>query len=259
MNQMCSIKSSPHPVNLETRILVYEHFSRITKQVVAQLLPARCMLCRQPAITGQHICSRCHDDLPLNHTHCQGCARPLHTGDDLLCGDCQQHRPSYDHIHAPLLYKDSVRELVIGLKFTEHLRNARLLADLFHQHTAGLGSPEHIIPVPLHPKRLQERGYNQSQELARFLGKTSNIPVTHNACRRNRHTERQSDLKQNERRRNVRNAFQINPQFRARHVAIVDDVMTSGHTVNELARALKLTGVERIDVWIMARAGKGTE
>lgn len=146
--------------------------------------------------------------------------------------------------------------MILELKFQEKLRNARLLASLFHEQLPIDGQrPEILIPVPLHAKRLKERGYNQSLELAKELGNLMNIPIDTKSCRRSRYTERQADLSIKDKKGNVKNAFEVINKPAARHVAIIDDVMTSGHTVDEFARVLKKAGVERVDVWVMTRAG----
>jgi len=173
----------------------------------------------------------------------------------MVCGHCQQQAPRYHQATSPLLYKDQVRQLILELKFHNKLRNARLLAKLFIERLPLNGRPELLIPIPLHPKRLRERGYNQALELARELGKLTAIPVDTRSTRRNRYTKRQADLALKDKSGNVKNAFEVIKTPSAHHVAIIDDVMTSGHTVNEFARVLKQSGVEKIDVWVMARAG----
>ena len=114
--------------------------------------------------------------------------------------------------------------------------------------------PEVIVPVPLHRRRLAQRGYNQALELARWIGRGRGIPVAVRVCRRRRATAEQSGLSAGERRRNVSDAFIIDKSFSARHVAIVDDVMTTGSTLNELAGALRRHGVDYVTAWVCARA-----
>ena len=182
------------------------------------------------------------------------CALPLNAT-DLTCGQCQLRPPHYDQVISPLQYKDQARQLILELKFQEKLRSARLLAQLFHTQLAAGPRPDVLIPVPLHTKRLRERGYNQSLELAKELARLSQLSVDTRSTRRRRYTERQADLSFKDKKGNVKNAFEVATQTSADHVAIVDDVMTSGHTVDELARVLKKSGVKRVDVWVMTRAG----
>ena len=224
-------------------------------KIIDAVLPARCLICRQPAQTGLALCSSCHAELPYNDISCTHCAQPL-AAQGMVCGHCQQFPPHYNQAFSPLLYKDQARQLLLELKFQGKLRNARLLAKLFYEQLPANEQPEVLIPVPLHPKRLRERGYNQSLELARELAKLTAIPFDAQSARRNRYTERQADLPLKDKKGNVKNAFEIIGNLKTKHVAIIDDVMTSGHTVDEFARVLIKSGVEKVDVWVMARAGR---
>ena len=113
--------------------------------------------------------------------------------------------------------------------------------------------PARLVPVPLHRNRLRRRGYNQAVELARPLGRALGLPVAPRLCRRQRPTPAQAELTGSDRRRNVRGAFAVAAPV-PRHVAIVDDVVTTGSTVGELARVLRRAGAERVEVWAVARA-----
>lgn len=176
------------------------------------------------------------------------------------CGKCQLRPPVYALAHAPLLYAghNEVGFLVKGLKFGRRHACARLLGTLLAESLAGRADPpEALIPVPLHPKRLQARGFNQSLEIARFLSARLDIPLAPEACRRVRDTAAQSSLgSAKERRMNLRKAFRVAPGLAYQHVALIDDVMTSGTTVTELARTLRRAGVARVEVWACARAGR---
>ena len=218
------------------------------------LLPSRCLICRQPSRQRLALCAQCQAKLPFNNLSCRICAQPLATA-GLVCGDCQLHTPYYDLTIAPLAYRDDVRQLIIELKFQGRLRNAKLLAELFLKALKPGERPHCLIPIPLHPKRIRERGYNQSLEIARQLAAVTGIRMDPYSTRRRRYTDRQADLGLKEKRNNVRGAFEVIQEDLPEHVAIVDDVMTSGHTVNEFARVLKKSGVKKISVWAMARAG----
>jgi ComF family protein len=117
------------------------------------------------------------------------------------------------------------------------------------------GLPDCIVPVPLSKKRLRQRGFNQSAELARAVSKNYPIPLNLHAIARGRDTRAQTGLHRQQRLQNIRGAFDQVRAMDAGHVAILDDVVTTGSTVNELARVLKRAGVERVDVWSIARAG----
>ncbi len=145
-----------------------------------------------------------------------------------------------------------------GIKFQSKLNLIRLLGHLLADALAaererpGWRPPDAILPVPLHPKRLRERGYNQALELARILERRLAIPVSNRCCQRTRATRTQTDLNERLRLSNIRGAFEATSPV-PRRIAILDDVVTTGATVSELARVLKQAGCERIDVWALAR------
>jgi len=114
--------------------------------------------------------------------------------------------------------------------------------------------PELILPVPLYKSRYRERGFNQAIEIARTVGKELQIPLDITSCRRHRDTPHQTQLPAQKRRKNLKNAFSVIKPIHARHIAILDDVMTTGSTVHELAYVLKKAGASRVDVWVCARA-----
>jgi ComF family protein len=174
-----------------------------------------------------------------------------------VCGACQRRTPAFDDVSALLHYRPPADYLVQRFKFAGELALAPLLAGLLATKIAARSSdlPDQLIPVPLHPSRLRERGFNQATELARVLGRRLGVRVNHRVCQRTRRTEPQSTLPVKQRRGNLRNAFRVNGRLATGHVAIVDDVMTSGHTSGELARVLKQAGARRVEVWVIARAG----
>ncbi|GAB6041709.1 hypothetical protein JCM17961_23840 [Endothiovibrio diazotrophicus] len=154
-------------------------------------------------------------------------------------------------------YASPVDRLVQRFKFNGGLVDGRLLAHLLIDGAVAreTARPELILPVPLHPARLRRRGFNQSLELARPLAEALAIPVDFALCARIRNTAVQSQLPAKARRANVRGAFALRGPLPAAHVALVDDVLTTGHTAAELARLLKGAGAERVEVWTLARAG----
>jgi ComF family protein len=161
----------------------------------------------------------------------------------------------FDETHAPFLHKGAIRYLIANLKFNQQYKNARLLGMLLASHiekTAEL--PELIIPVPLHTQRYRERGFNQSVEISKTLSRLLNIPLNTKSCIRNRNTPHQIDLPAKLRHNNIKNAFRVIHPIKQQHIALVDDVMTTGSTVNEIAKVLKKSGVSRVDIWVCARA-----
>ena len=222
------------------------------KNVQHRLYPQRCLLC---GVIKPEICGLCHDcrsELPYLTAQCPRCSVPMPTS--RLCGHCQEQAPAQDVCWAAFEYTAPVSHLVCKLKFQQQLYFARTLGILMARGIPDAAGPDVIIPVPLHGKRLASRGFNQALELARWIGKLHGIPVNSKACRRSRATQEQSGLSAGERRRNIRGAFEIDNTLSAYRVALVDDVMTTGSTVNELAAALHHHGVGHISVWVCARA-----
>lgn len=218
--------------------------------------PPHCLLCGIATDLDRALCDGCLGDLVINHNACPNCAIPLPEGITGLCGGCQRKLPPFDAVYAPFLYQPPLDRLLLDLKFNNRLQNATLMGSLMAEHLAKANStlPDLLIPVPLHHSRLRERGYNQALELARIVGRELRIAVDGRSVTRIRATDSQSRLPARERRRNIRNAFELAKYVQSAHVAIIDDVMTTGSTVAELAKILRRSGVERVEVWVCARA-----
>lgn len=222
-----------------------------------KLFPARCILCGSPGVRGMDLCGECKRDLPYIENRCSRCSIPLPQGG--ICGQCQKSPPRFDRCFAPFSYEGPAADLITDLKFRSRLQAGRLLAQLLFEQIGknGLDLPQLLIPVPLHETRLRERGYNQALELARPLAKRLRLPVSYLSCVRLRATGAQSSLPRKERTKNVKGAFALNTPIKEQHVALVDDVVTTGSTVEELAKLLKVSGVDRVDVWCVARTAIG--
>jgi len=216
---------------------------------------ADCRLCSLPTNAAGSLCRDCLADMPLIQHACPRCGVELANFVATACGECQRHPPQFDSAHIPYRYAPPLIPFITGLKFHARLAEARFLAELFLSSLpATLPLPECLIPVPLHSQRLRERGYNQALELARLLSHRLNVPIENHIVQRRLHTQPQSELSGDSRRRNMRHAFQLKASAPYRHVAIIDDVLTTGSTVNELAGVLRQAGVENIQVWAIARA-----
>jgi ComF family protein len=222
------------------------------------LLPGACLLCAARVPAGADICSACDAELPHPGPSCACCAAPLAqpAGLALRCARCQQTPPVFDRTLALFSYAAPIDRLILRLKYHGDLSLARVLggrlATALGMHATGL--PEVIVPVPLHAARLRERGYNQALELARPIAKRLRVPIDYRSVTRVRATAPQIDMDYEARRKNVRRAFRVDGDFSGRRVAIVDDVMTSGHTVNAVAAALRKAGAAEVAVWVVARA-----
>ena len=216
-------------------------------------------MCLSPTNNQHLLCSSCERELPKNVFHCVICSIPFETTDSahssLVCGKCQKSPPFYTTSLIPHIYASPLKQLISQLKFHGNLTHAPLLAHGFI-HSIGhrkTNLPECIIPVPLHPKRLRERGFNQALELARIISIQLDIPLDYSFCQRDKATPFQSGLSAKQRIQNLRNAFRVTKMHSYKHVAIFDDVVTTGTTVNELAKQLRQSGIETIEVWAIAR------
>lgn len=224
-------------------------------QAAWQIFPPRCLVCLGEGDVQRDLCSACAHELQRLGACCQCCAEPLSSPG--LCGRCLRAAPFYDQVSAPFIYAPPLDRLIKAFKFDGHLEAGRLLAALLTDFLTDALSqherPQCLLPVPLHPNRLRERGFNQALELARPLAKRLAIPLLPNALQRIRDTPQQAQLALPQRQRNIRAAFALRQALSMQHVAIIDDVMTSGSTVNELARVLRAAGVSKIQIWVCAR------
>lgn len=222
---------------------------------LSRLWPAHCYLCLQPsAYPG--ICPGCRADLPVHAHGCQRCGVSLPASQaDPVCPACLTDPPPFARVISALAYTTPVDQMITGLKFHNRLHYAPLLAYLLRERLGDSPLPvQAIVPVPLHARRLRERGFNQALEIARPLAAALQTPLLKNTLLRVRETAPQSLQHARDRQANVHGAFAVIRPPAVRHIALVDDVMTSGHTVAEAARCLRDAGVEKIEVWCAARA-----
>ncbi len=229
-------------------------------RLAATWLPPVCLLCGDVGIRHaarlSDLCFACRQSLPWAESQCARCALPLHaTGVEALCGRCQTQPPAFELCLSPFFYRAPLDHLLQGLKFNGRLTQARLLGELMADWLAAVVEvpPDQLIPVPLHAVRLRERGFNQAAELARPIARRFGVSLNLGNVRRVLATPPQSDLSRKQRLENVRGAFEV-VQPMSGHVVIIDDVMTTGSTADELAKTLLRAGAKRVDVWVCARA-----
>lgn len=216
------------------------------------LLPERCLVCSESGASGLDLCPACRDALPWNAGACRMCALPLPALDaEQLCGACQRKPPPLALVASACVYAAPVDGLLRRFKFHQDLAAGRLLAALLQARCAGLPRPQAVLPVPLHSARLRQRGYDQALELARPLARALDLPLG-TGLQRVRATAPQSELDAPARRRNLRHAFAVQAPLPP-HVALIDDVMTTGATLHAAALALRRAGVARVDAWVVAR------
>jgi ComF family protein len=219
------------------------------------LLPPRCLLCGAPGSAARDLCAGCEQALPCNRDCCARCALPLARSAP-LCGACLAEPPPWDEACVPLRYEDPLDTLVLRFKFGADLAAGRLLSQRMAEALATAARPAAIVPVPLSRRRLAGRGYNQAQELARLVARALRLPLAPRALRRIRDTDAQAGLDAGARRRNLRGAFAADPAaaLQGLHLALFDDVVTTGATAAECARVLRAAGAARISLWAVARA-----
>ncbi len=216
-------------------------------------LPSVCVLCNQYHQGTVAVCEACQMLFtPLGQVCCH-CAMPLPPSDFLVCGQCSKKKPYYDSTIAALRFEEPIRTLLHEFKYQEGL----YLADFFAALIAKALSKDALetqclIPVPMHPKRLRQRGFNQAAELVKKLGKRLKLHYDLSHCKKIINTAPQASLNREQRQKNLHNAFQAEPLL-YQHVTLVDDLLTTGSTANALAKLLKEQGVTRVDVWCCAR------
>jgi ComF family protein len=227
-----------------------------------RLWPSHCLVCKEAALPDRDLCAACVDGLPWNRDACVRCAVPLPGLDDAegtaraepVCGACLRRAPPLQRAHAACRYAAPLDRLLPRFKFHGDLAAGRLLAQVMADALRDAPRPDALVAVPLHRARLRERGYDQALELARPLARALRLPLLRGALVRERATMPQSRLDASQRRRNLHRAFRIAAGVALpAHVALVDDVMTTGATLHAAARALHRAGVARVDAWVCAR------
>ncbi|WP_034621611.1 ComF family protein [Desulfovermiculus halophilus] len=225
----------------------------------------RCLNCARPILRTQcadGLCPECDLELqPRPGGFCPRCGRlyAMEESAPYLCAGCRQAVPGWDAFGFLKQYSGALREMILDFKFHARFERRRtlriLLGRAYGFHFQDAPSPDCILPVPLHPVRLRERGFNQSLELARGLSRGGVAPLRPDALLRVRQTKAQSGLERKERVANLRGAFRADPaQVGGRHVLVVDDVSTTGTTLAECAQALRRAGAVRVDGLVLAVA-----
>lgn len=219
---------------------------------IKQILPAQpCVLCGSMNHDGLW-CAACDRALPyLDAAHCPSCALPAPGGE--VCGQCLKHPPLFARATAVFGYAFPLDKLIQAMKYGEQLALAHAFAEKLAHCIDKNDLPDYVIPMPLHPAKLRERGFNQSQLLAARITRKLGLELLPNACRRVRDTPPQSALPWKERKKNVRDAFRCDTDLTGKRVALVDDVLTTGASLNALAEVIQKRGAVEISVWVVAR------
>ncbi|OIQ86089.1 orotate phosphoribosyltransferase [mine drainage metagenome] len=215
------------------------------------ILPQDCLLCGDRAAT-MALCDSCHADLPWHDgPACPVCGLPGASTE--TCGACLKQAPAFDATRAVLDFRFPVDALLRHYKYGAFLPVAKLMGSLVAERLRDEPRPDLVIPMPLHPSRLQERGFNQATEIARVACAKMRIPLELHACSRTRPTPPQAGQPLHARRKNLRGAFSCQMDMSGQRVVLLDDVMTTGASLDELARCIKRSGAARVACWVVAR------
>lgn len=221
------------------------------------LLPPQCPICRKKVLENNTVCGVCFSKLTfISNTVCQKCGAPLPYEQAKLCVHCLEKMPAYDKALSVLKYDETSKALILPFKHTDFIEITPLLAKWMNQRGKDLISNcDCIVPVPLHFYRLLKRKYNQSALLAKELAKMNNKEYLPQCLKRCRYTKSQGHMNPKQRKKNVKNAFKItNPlSVRDRNILLIDDVMTTGATINECTKTLKKAGAKSVYVLSLAR------
>lgn len=233
--------------------------NHIINTLCAWLLPHTCILCGHHAERRLDLCDPCRALLPELTQGCLRCAIPMPMAG--LCGQCLMAPPPFAITHALYLYLPPITKLILELKFSQSLVNARVLGELLAEKInntwyAQKPFPDRIIPMPLHHQRLKERGFNQALELARPIARLLKRPIDIKSVTRTIATRPQAQLSSDERSKNIRGAFTVHRDLTGLHIAVIDDVITTGNTMREFCQQLTRAGAKTIDVWCLARPDK---
>ncbi|EHL31178.1 ComF family protein [Legionella drancourtii] len=216
-------------------------------------LPSICTLCNQFHKGILAVCEPCIALLPQLGPACQYCAYPLPDMAYLICGRCIKKPPHFDRTFIAYKFEEPLRTLLHRFKYHNGLYLTSFLSHLIMSSAQRqLNKPQCLIPVPMHPQRIKQRGFNQAAVLAQALAQKLQIPYDVNCCQKMINTVPQASLDGEQRQTNLRHAFSAQKRP-YQHVALIDDLLTTGATTNELALTLKKTGVQQVDVWCCAR------
>lgn len=225
------------------------------------LFPPTCLGCTRRLDSSRPplFCADCQKQLRfIVSPRCPCCGIPFAVGADHHCGDCLQQQYAFDCARSLLLYQPPVADLILGLKFAGQLNGLTTLAQLAANAAClhELTEPELIVPVPLHPSRLRTRGFNQASLIARTCLPQWAGCIRVDALTRGRLTTPQSQLSGRQRRSNLQGVFTLSKgiEVQGKCILVVDDVFTTGSTVNECAKVLRRAGAARIEVFTLARS-----
>lgn len=224
---------------------------RWMKTAVAYLFPPRCPVCDALLAPGSEICDGCEKEaVTVREPVCARCGKPLENERQEYCGDCARKKHSYEQGKAVFVYRAGIKKSMYRFKYSNRREYAQFYARKAALLYGGWIARKHIeviVPVPMYPKKKRRRGYNQAEVFARALGRELGIPVESGLLKRIRNTVPQKELSDAQRQKNLKNAFQLVPDVvKYSHILLVDDIYTTGSTMDEAAKALLSGGAERV-------------
>lgn len=221
-----------------------------------------CLLCDEATDSVSPVCVSCESELPWLTDPCELCALPMPMS-GLICAQCVRQSPAFNDVIVPWQYDFPIDALVTRFKHQSKWPFGRLMAELLaqnllHRFDEDLQRPDALVPVPLSQKRMRQRGFNQAAMIAHWLGDALKLPVNERLIQRMKDTPAQQGLDARARKRNLRDAFAlVDPAgVTGLHIALIDDVLTTGSTADTLARLLKKAGARTVDVYCLARTAK---
>ena len=239
-----------------------DKISRLASYARQTALEQSCLFCNEKCHDkNARLCDGCSFDLPWNHHCCRQCALPLGTlSNEYSCADCLSNSPSFGKTIASFKYEFPIRQAIHLFKYQSkryvlHTLSPALI-ETIKEHYTEATLPEVLIPAPMDKAKRKQRHYNHALLLARDIGKRIRIPVEAKTLLKTKNTTSQTGLNKRQRIRNLKGAFDIVKPVSYRHVALIDDVMTTGATAESMAKMLLDAGVERVDIWCIARTGK---
>jgi ComF family protein len=214
------------------------------------LFSPHCILCKASDGGRLGICDACTKALPWHADYCPQCALP--SIQSQLCGDCLTSPPDFDDTQALFRYAFPINAMLQQYKYGQAMYLAETLATLIVEQL-NLDARARLLPMPLHPDRLQVRGFNQSLEIARLISQKTGMNFDYTSCQRVKSSPPQASLSLKERVMNMRNAFSCTQNLAGQHILLLDDVMTTGATLNSLAKTVKQAGAAKVSCIVAAR------
>ena len=244
--------------------MVYQWINGLTQQLQSHL-QCKCLLCTKPLSQKEKslpifgLCTHCYRQLPHQQESCSHCDLALEAHDlgnsNKICGQCLQHAPHFNKAHCPLRYTRNNHEMINHIKH-HHTAYTHLGSSLICHYLPKTAHIDLIIPIPMHYKKWLRRGNNHCHLLAKAISQQTGIPYSQRYLHLNRATQDQKTLGAKSRKRNLHQAFNVQKSCAGLHIALVDDVITSGATMNEAALTLKQAGAAYVEAWAIARTEK---